>query len=310
MSAFKIIETALAKAKDRLAKPEDEKKPGAKPGAGAKPGDDKKPDFLKAGGKVKGVAERLLSVGTKMAESGKPPDAGMLRKLRAMMNELGSAIDAYPSPKRAAKSISMTPAEFTDHAASEIERAVTDQDVDRLSQIQTSVESVAFQMDDADVEKIRVDVFEDPAQRKTETVGGANTIKALQDQIGELSQAIQSLKAKKPPEGEEKDKAKAKPGDEENEEAKAKAKKAADEEAAKQNQCPECKAMNKEGATECAKCGAKLAAKADTKKADTSWPADMNKGRERGESEGWGEVKKSVSDDDRSFGPDPAACRE
>lgn len=309
MSAFETIKAALAKAQDRLANPEDEKKPGAKPGAkpgeGAKPGDDKKPDFLKAGGKVKGVAERLLSTAKKMEESGKSPDAETVRKLRAMMNELGSAIDGCPSPKRTAKSISMTPTEFSDHAASEIERAVTEQDADRLSQVQTNVESVAWQMADDDVEKIRVDVFEDPAQRKTETVGGADTIKSLQDQIGELSQSIQSLKAKKPPDEEDK----AKPGDED-EETKAKAKKAADEEAAKQNQCPECKAMNKEGAIECAKCGAKLAAKTDTKKADTSWPADMNKGRKRDESEGWGEVKKSASDDDRSFGPDPAACRE
>lgn len=304
----KVVET-LEKAKERLSKPKpgDEKNPGKKPW-----------ESMKAKGKIRGVAERLLSVANKLEEGGKPPNAMTMRQIKALMNELGAALDSYPAPKRAMKSVSMTPEEFTDHAASEIERAVEDQDVDRLEQIQASVESVAFQVDDAEVEKVRIDVFEDPAHQKSGDGDASDTFKAITEKINELAESIQSLKAKKPfppPKPGADGKMPPKPEDEMDMADGKKTGKADDADAGKQDEvaCPGCGAMNAKGATACKACGAKLSAKADAKKADDerpAWPSDMNSGRKLSEAENWGRVRKSVSDDDRSFGPDPDACRE
>lgn len=304
----KVVAT-LEKAKEKLSKP----KPGDEENPGKKPWEN-----MKADGKLRGVAERLLSMANQLKETGKPPGGPAMRKLRALHNEMGAALDAYPSPKRAVKSVSMTPDEFTDHAATEIERAVEDQDVERLEQIQVGVESVAYQMNNSEVEKIRVDVFEDPAQQKREESGGevgVDMLKSIGEKINELSEVIQSMKAKKPKDkpDEMTDGKKPKPGEEEMGKAK-KPKPGEEEEVGKQEaECPSCGAMNKADADACKACGAKLK-KSGTKKADDdekpTWPSDMNSGRKLNEAESWGRVRKSLGDEDRDFGPDPDACRE
>ena len=291
MSAAKVLEAALEKAKDKLK---------------GDPDDKNKKDTKKRKGKVAAIAQRLTAVSESMKDD--KPDAGTLRKLRSVANELGSMIGSFPTAKRLVKSVAMTPDEFTDHTATEIERAVTDQDVDRLEQIETNVASVTNQLAGDGVEKVHLDVFEDATQKTdsaASATGSDDLMKTLTGKLNELTEAISALKAKAAPpfppkkpgaDGEDGNPA---PGDKDPDADKDKKKDdAAKVEGEDGNPAPGDKDPDADKKKD------KDADKSDTKKAASGWPSDMNEGRKLTTAEGWGKVQKSAEADDRSFGPD------
>lgn len=288
----------------------------------------KKPPWLdeeemgKQKGKVKSIAERLLSIGNKMAEAGKPPDAATVRTLRGIMNELGAAIDRYPSPK-AMKSVDMTLEEFQKHAEAEVGKSVEDGDTERAELLASNVESVGKQVEFFPrTETLKISVFADAGQQKTTeterplagmTSGpDSGVLGAFAKTVEQFTAAVDKLKAKKPDEKPDEKYPNGKQDDGDGDGKTQKAKKPEDEKdkgkTEKQTTCPKCGAEVPAGAEKCPKCGATI--KSDTAKSDDEvvWPLDMNKGRELSDAEAWGKVKKG-DQSHRDFGPDPKECR-
>lgn len=314
-----VAENALAAVEKAKAAKPGEKKPGEKPGE-KKPGEEDM-NMSKAAAKgkaVRAVAEKLLSVANKMEEAGGPPSADAIKQLKALQTELGGAIERYPSPKRATKSVDMSAEDFQAHAEKEVSEAVESGDTERLELLQNNLESVGEQASAEEPPTIfKVAVFTDPAQQKTTEAespvasassGDWKVMGAFKDAVSGLTEAITALKAGKVPPRFQPGGGK-KPGEEEEPGKKG----GGESETEKQGiKCPKCGAMNKPGATACEKCGATLKAKSEKSDSDQEpvWPTDMNRLRQtKSEAEGWGSVQKS-GDDAVDFGPDPQECRE
>lgn len=50
-------------------------------------------------GKLRGIAERMLATASKLSEAGEPPDKKAMGALKGLLQEFGSALERYPSPK-------------------------------------------------------------------------------------------------------------------------------------------------------------------------------------------------------------------
>lgn len=225
-------------------------------------------------GKIRGIAERLLSIGNKLDQAGKSPDAADIKSLKAIAAELGSVTERYPSPKaKTEKEMSFT--DFETFAETEIINAVSEDDENRIALLQENLESVGVQLaENAETEVLKVTVFTDSDQQQsTSSETDAANLQTTSN-MEAFMKGLEALaeKAKKP-EGEE----------ESNKDKGVK---------------PE---------------GEGMPPKDNTVKNDdsaVSWPADINKGRKLSDVEQWGSVQKGDNGDAKiDFGSDPEECR-
>ncbi len=270
--------------------------------------------------RIKSVAERLLSVGNEIAKIETQPDAAVVLRLKGMANELSAAIDSFPAPKRMAKTVQMTIAEFQKHFVDEIDAFKKDADTERLTALEANLESVVNQLSAGPVDTIKISVTNDPAQQQTTETEQKPAASAQPGPMGafaksveELTKVIEKLKQAPPFGGKPAKPFGGKPGDDEDEETKtkkAKEKEADEEEAKRRKAADEPEETDEDKKNRRAKDKEDADKKNTNKGDDTAWPLDLNKGRDLNDSERWGLNKRSVTGDDRSFGADPKICRE
>lgn len=242
-------------------------------------------------------------------------------------------LESKPKSKRTTKAVEMSVDEFKKFAGEEVDAAQASQDAERIALLEENITKAKEQLEGG-AQAITVKVFAE------ETGKADGAIASLTEQVNKLSaslkETVEALKAIPPappaaggkpgvpPGVPVKPK---KPGEMTDEEKAAADKAAADKAAADKAAKDKAAATNKGGDGEAgdgeAGDGAQDgsdgsqdgdqdggngdgqdAGTTDTAKGDASWPRDLNMGRELTDVERWG-TTKSLSAEERSFGPDP-----
>lgn len=252
---------------------------------------------------LKSMAETMLSMSAAMSAD-KAPSKEQLGQLRMLHGKLGAAIQRYPSPKRKTKAVEMSPAAFQVYAASELQAAISKDDAERVERLEANVDAAREAFGEGQ-ETVTIEIFEEPDQDQVSQNIDQLT-KAVNSLSEQLHSVIDKIKPRKPSkpggfipgEEEEEEEQGKKPGARKQDQGDGSDDAAADD---GEGDGADDASADDAGADDATGDGE---GEQDTAKADEGWPRDLNTGREPTPLEKYG-TRKSLSDKERSFGPDP-----